>query len=54
MQGMLATPWAVLFHLQAPLKRLLILLGVVVHMLANRALEVDQIVLGHNNFNIKE
>lgn len=54
MQGMLTAPRAVLLQLQASFQCLLILLRVVVHMLANRALQVDQIILRHSRLDINE
>ena len=49
-QSMLAAPRAVLLHLQARLQGLLVFLRMVVHVLANRTLEMDQVVLGHRYF----
>ena len=52
-QGVLAAPRAVLLQCEPAFQRLLVLLRVVVHVLANRALEVDQVILGHR-CNVKE
>ncbi len=48
MDCVLTAPGAVLLQFQPSLKGFLVLLGMVVHVLANRAFEINQVVLGHN------
>ena len=54
MHGLLFAELAELLKLQALLGILLVLLGLVVQVMANRAFHVDQIVLGHFRFKIKD
>jgi hypothetical protein len=47
MQGMPLAPLAELLELKPAFQRLLILVGIIVRPLAVRALEFDEVILGH-------